>query len=92
VQIFLLGTRLGRHRFDRLELVAADEIHAGQHSFELLSDAGLDLAPHTGERTHRPRGNPREIVKKPVLGLHRSSSAPLGGTFRPVEPLDMGVR
>ncbi len=45
LQLFLLGARLRRHRLDRLEFVAADKIHAGEHSFELLPDPRFDLAP-----------------------------------------------
>src|SRR5690349_13611977 len=34
-QNLLLLPRLGRHRFGRLELLATDQVHPGEHAFEL---------------------------------------------------------
>jgi len=45
-QIFLLGAGLGRHRLDRFEFVAADEIHPREHLFELLPQSRFDLGPN----------------------------------------------
>src|SRR5947207_7704231 len=68
-QNLLLLARLRRHRLDRLELLAADQVHAGQDAFELVAEPRLDLAADPGQRPHRPGGDPRHIAEKPGLAL-----------------------
>src|SRR5438309_838585 len=75
-QHLLLFARLGGHRLDRLELLAADQIHAGEHPLELLAQPRFDLAAHPGQGADRAGGDPRHVVEKPVLALHRPSPIP----------------
>src|SRR3954451_15231205 len=70
-QNFLLLPRLGRHRPGRLELLAADQVHPGEHALELVAETRLDLAAHAGQRAGRAGRHPREIVEESVLALHR---------------------
>src|SRR5206468_7561290 len=73
-QIFLLGSSLGSHCFDCFELVAAYEIHAREHPFELIAQPRLDLGLDPRQRPEGARGNAREIVEKSVLALHPEAS------------------
>src|SRR3974377_1367192 len=73
-QIFLLGASLGRHRLDCFEFVAADQIHAREHPFELLAQPRFDFALDPGKRAQRACRNPRQLVEEAVLALHRLTS------------------
>src|SRR5688572_26679034 len=66
-QVFLFFTGLCRHRLHRFELLAADQIHAGQHPLELVAKTRLDLAAHSGQRADRAGGDPRHVVEESVL-------------------------
>src|SRR3954451_5377328 len=79
-QNFLFVPRLGRHRPGRLELLAADQVHPGEHAFELVAETCLDLAAHAGQRTSRAGRHPREIIEESVLALHRCKLR-TGGTY-----------
>src|SRR6516165_7116118 len=69
-QIFLLRASLGRHRLDRFEFVAADEVHSREHPFELLAQPRFDFGLNPRERPQRAGSDAREIIEKPVLALH----------------------
>jgi hypothetical protein len=71
----LFGASLRRHRLHGLEFVAADEIHAREHPFQLFAQPRLDLALKARKRAESPGGNAGDVVKKPVLALHRLISA-----------------
>src|SRR3954470_933689 len=73
-QNFLLLPRLGRHRLGRLELLAADQVHPGEHALELAPETRLDLAAHTGQRARRAGRHPREVVEESALALHSALS------------------
>src|ERR1051325_7380196 len=69
-QNFLLLPRLGRHRPGRLKLLAADQVHPGEHALELIAETRLDLAAYAGQSAGRAGRHPREIVEESVLALH----------------------
>src|SRR5215208_7155029 len=73
-QNFLLLPRLGRHRLGRLELLAADQVHPGEHTLELVAETRLDLAAHASQRTRRAGRHPREVVEESALALHSAIS------------------
>src|SRR4051794_1636962 len=69
-QRLVLVARGGGHPLDRLELVAADEVHAADPLAHLLARRGLGLASHAGEGAGGAVHHLDEIVEQFVLGLH----------------------
>src|SRR4029077_12298383 len=70
----LLGSGLGGHCLDGFEFVAADEIHAREHPFELIAQPRFDLCLDSRQRPQGSRGDACEIVEKAVLALHPKAS------------------
>src|ERR1700737_3386711 len=73
-QIFLFGSGLGGHCFDSFEFVAANEIHAREHPFELIAQPRFYLGLDPRQGAQSTRGDAREIIEKPVLALHPEAS------------------
>src|SRR5207248_9274612 len=61
------------HRFDRLELVAPDEVAARHPLAELLARRYFGLPAHAGEGAGEAVDHLHHVVEHPVLGLHRHS-------------------
>src|SRR5439155_21936618 len=60
--------------FDGFEFVSADEIHSGEHPFELIAQPRFDLGLDPRQGAQGTRGDAREIIEKPVLALHPKAS------------------
>ncbi len=73
-KFLVLLARLGGHGLDRLELVAAGNVHAVQDLGDLVADAGLDLVLHAGQRAHGAVGHLGEVVDEGIAGLHDCDS------------------
>src|SRR5258708_25446028 len=69
-QIFLLGASLHRHRLDRVELLAAHQIHPGENALQLTAQPRLDLVAHAGKSARRTTGDTSHVVEEAGLALH----------------------
>src|SRR5579883_1508810 len=70
LQLFVLLARLGGHRPDRLELVAAGDVHAVEDLGDLVAETGFHLVLDAAQRAHGAVGHLGEVVEKGVAGLH----------------------
>src|SRR5690242_3200738 len=70
LQLVILFARLGGHRLDRLELVAARDVHAVEDLGDLVAETRLHLVLDARERPHGAVGHLGEVVEKGVAGLH----------------------
>src|SRR4029077_11063659 len=70
LQFLVLLARLGGHGLDRVELVAARDVHAVQDLGDLVADARLDLVLHAGQCAHGAVGHLGEVVDERVACLH----------------------
>src|SRR5512132_913675 len=71
-QVFLLGSGVGRHRLDRFELVAADQVEIGNQAFDALADHSLDFLPDPDDGGSRAAGYLCQVVEEAIAGLHAS--------------------
>ena len=69
-EILLLAARRLGHRPHRLELLARDHVHVGEHPLHALAHPALDFLAHAGQGIERAVGHPGQIVQQAVLGLH----------------------
>ena len=69
-QRFILVARGGGHRFDRIEFVAADEIHPADPFAHLLAHRSLGFAAHPGGGAGKAVHHLDQIVEHPIFGLH----------------------
>ena len=61
---------LGRHRPDRLEILAQNQVHPVESLLKLLAQDGFGLALNSGYHRQGAAGYLGQIVEKAVTGLH----------------------
>jgi phosphatidylglycerol:prolipoprotein diacylglycerol transferase len=66
----VLAPRRRGHRFDRLELIAADEVHIVEKALDLLTHQCAHIIADGLQGAERAGGDAGEVVQDAVIGLH----------------------
>jgi hypothetical protein len=69
-QLLLRHPRLGGHRLDRVEFLAANEVHMSKDTLDLFPHPRLEFVAHAGQGADRAGRDTGEIVEQASVALH----------------------